>query len=66
MFSETERQHVARDYAQRLYRGRNHCEKIIARTMWEKFGLEDVKHCDYLNISVCEPSTQQLLSYDKI
>ena len=31
--------------------------------MWEKFGLENVKYCDYLNISVCEPTTQQVSSY---
>jgi len=51
--SGTERQHVAADYAQRLYEGRTACTEVIQAALGENFS-----RCDYLNISVCDVSTK--------
>lgn len=58
--SGTERQPVANDYAERLYKGRSACNSVISKTLMERHELLDVVHCDYLNISVCQPTFEQV------
>ena len=36
-----------------MHKGREACNEVISDTLWESFGLDNVKHCDYLNISTC-------------
>ncbi|XP_057312440.1 lysosomal alpha-mannosidase-like isoform X2 [Hydractinia symbiolongicarpus] len=53
----TEKQHVAYDYAKRLYIGREECKKLMSDVIKVKTGSTmQFKYCDFLNISVCSVS----------
>jgi lysosomal alpha-mannosidase len=59
--SGTEKQHVADDYAKRLYIGGEECQVVMA-TYLSKLATKpgsskmDLKFCESLNISMCTPS----------
>ena len=57
----TEKQHVANDYAMRLHIGQAECMRVVSDSMsklTDKAGAAPLlfEFCEYLNISVCEPS----------
>ena len=59
--SGTEKQHVANDYAMRLHIGETECMRIVsdsASKLTDKAGAAPLlfEFCEYLNVSVCEPS----------
>ena len=59
--SGTEKQHVANDYAMRLHIGETECMRIVsdsASKLTDKAGSAPLlfEFCEYLNVSVCEPS----------
>ena len=57
----TEKQHVANDYAMRLHIGQAECMRVVSDSMsklTDKTGSAPLlfEFCEYLNVSVCEPS----------
>ena len=64
MYSGTEKQYVADDYAKRLHIGQVECETLIqdiaGAYVSSKSGAPPPKFqsCEYLNISIC-PATEQ-------
>ncbi|XP_078495203.1 lysosomal alpha-mannosidase [Ciona intestinalis] len=50
--SGTSKQHVANDYAKRLYEGREECNKVISTSFTGS--NEQLLFCDYLNITLCD------------
>ena len=59
--SGTEKQHVANDYAMRLHIGETECMRIVsdsASKLTDKAGVAPLifEFCEYLNVSICEPS----------
>ncbi|XP_039250452.2 lysosomal alpha-mannosidase-like [Styela clava] len=50
--SGTEKQHVANDYAKRLYKGREVCKAVISTAVMGN--PDDLHFCDYLNITLCD------------
>ena len=57
----TEKQHVANDYAMRLHIGQAECMRVVSDSMsklTDKAGSAPLlfEFCEYLNVSVCEPS----------
>ncbi|XP_022084551.1 lysosomal alpha-mannosidase-like [Acanthaster planci] len=57
--SGTEKQHVADDYAERLYKGRAQCQELVGDVLGNLMQKNatvkppQAVFCDYLNISVC-------------
>ena len=59
MYSGTEKQHVADDYAKRLHVGEVECRSVMATVLNDLAAKGtnapkmDLSFCEYLNISVC-------------
>jgi len=51
--SGTSKQHVANDYAKRLYEGREECKKVISEVLVSGGQVDNLIFCDFLNISFC-------------
>ena len=59
LYSGTEKQHVADDYAKRLHVGEVECRSVMA-TVLNDLAVKgtntpkmDLRFCEYLNVSVC-------------
>ncbi|XP_065912002.1 lysosomal alpha-mannosidase-like isoform X1 [Dysidea avara] len=61
--SGTEKQHVADDYAKRLHIGQVECEQLVQQSIGEMSRKSSsvaplkLETCEYLNISVCPPTS---------
>nr|CAB3263606.1 lysosomal alpha-mannosidase-like [Phallusia mammillata] len=55
--SGTSKQHVANDYAKRLYKGRSACHQVVSEVITGE--SNNLHVCDYLNITFCN-YTQQM------
>ena len=69
MYSGTEKQHVANDYAKRLHIGQVDCTNLMAEVagayMTSKSGgaTPTLQYCEYLNVSVCPGSEESSVSH---
>ena len=53
----TSRQHVANDYATKLYKGRENCYESSKEEIKELFDIsKDFETCDFLNVTICNLS----------
>ena len=53
----TSRQHVANDYAKKLYKGRESCYESSKEEIQKIFDIsKDFKTCDFLNVTICDLS----------
>ncbi|KAI8485033.1 mannose metabolic process [Branchiostoma belcheri] len=64
--SGTEKQHVANDYAMRLHAGAVECQVITSMTLQQRMAKDSAlppipEFCNYLNISVCPVSENELI-----
>ena len=51
----TSRQHVANDYAKKLYKGRESCFESSKEEISKLFDInQDFATCDYLNVTICD------------
>ena len=51
----TSRQHVANDYAKKLYKGRESCYESSKEEISKLFEInQDFEICDYVNVTICD------------
>ncbi|XP_065912001.1 lysosomal alpha-mannosidase-like [Dysidea avara] len=68
--SGTEKQHVAKNYAQRLHIGQVECEQLVQQSIGEMSRKSSsvaplkLETCEYLNISVCSPTNSSEFQFD--